>query len=212
MRTRKVKLLLFLLGLISQLGFYLFKKIDYHLYQQLLSEDAFIENWTSLNYFLCSIVVLVLSKSNLGLVKKYALSAFFMFIALEEISYGQRLFSFQSSNFWKETNIQAESNLHNMPYIHEYIIPMAYCTISFVVTLLFLSNKLSEKFKFPLFLSPYFLWIGVVLPIVLIGKFVDVSFFWFVEPIDVESSELILSFGFLFLIFYKMRVFNSELN
>lgn len=212
MRNKKVKLLLFFLGLVSQVGFYLLKKVDYYLYQAMLMEDSLIENLTSLNYCICSIMILCFYKPILGLFYRLVLAMFFLFIALEEISYGQRFFAYESNDFWNETNIQSETNLHNMPFIHEYLIPSAYCLITIIVLIFILNQRLTKKFKFPVFLAPYFIWIGVVLPVILITKHIKVKTFWFVEPIDVESSELILSFGFLFLIFFKMKPFYSKLN
>jgi hypothetical protein len=209
---RKEKLFLFLIGLVSQIGFYVFKKANYRLYQSILVEDSFVENFTSLNYFICSIVVFVCYKQILGSLKQWTLGLIFLFIALEEISYGQRLFAYELSEFWQNTNVQAESNLHNMPYVHEYLIPLAYLMISCVVLILTLNNRLKKKFDFPVFLSPYFLWIGVLLPIILITKVIELKAFWFIESIDIESSELILSFGFLFFLFYKMKAYNFKLN
>lgn len=42
------------------------------------------------------------------------ISLIFIFGAGEEISWGQRLFSIESSDFFKSNNAQAETNLHNM--------------------------------------------------------------------------------------------------
>jgi hypothetical protein len=39
---------------------------------------------------------------------------FFLFAAGEEISWGQRIFSVESSEFFKANNLQAETNLHNL--------------------------------------------------------------------------------------------------
>lgn len=39
---------------------------------------------------------------------------FFLFAAGEEISWGQRLFAIESSDFFKSNNLQKETNLHNL--------------------------------------------------------------------------------------------------
>ena len=49
------------------------------------------------------------------------LSAFCFFIAAEEISWGERIIGF-SLNSLTEISIQSETNLHNLPFFHNYFL------------------------------------------------------------------------------------------
>ena len=49
------------------------------------------------------------------------LSAFCFFIAAEEISWGERIIGF-SLNSLTEISIQSETNLHNLPFFHNYLL------------------------------------------------------------------------------------------
>jgi len=83
-------------------------------------EDGFIE-WLTVVGLLCCMVVC--GKRVVSLVGKRSvpfvavtglLTLFFFFGAGEEISWGQRLFEVESSDFFKNNNAQAETNLHNL--------------------------------------------------------------------------------------------------
>jgi hypothetical protein len=83
-------------------------------------EDGFVENWTLVPLVFASIYALY----QVGLQGRYKtwhfralmvfVASFSFFVAGEEISWGQRIFDVQSSEFFKEHNAQAETNLHNM--------------------------------------------------------------------------------------------------
>lgn len=60
-----------------------------------------------------------------------ALCAFFM--AMEEISWGQRVFGWEGPKLLRESNLQSESNLHNLvPVFHIYR-PLASCIVAWTV-------------------------------------------------------------------------------
>jgi hypothetical protein len=46
------------------------------------------------------------------------------FISLEEISYGQKIFNWQTPSLFKEYNLQQETNLHNLKELSSYIHPI----------------------------------------------------------------------------------------
>ncbi len=85
-----------------------------------VQEDGFIENMTALFLFFCSFVCLYRvfeyrkMKKNLWVLTYVILAVLFFFAGGEEISWGQRIFGIQSSEFFLEHNKQAETNLHNM--------------------------------------------------------------------------------------------------
>ena len=83
-------------------------------------EDAFSEYLQALNYFLAAIVsfyVFVLAKRN-GLSILSALYLFLglglLFVSLEEISWGQRIFGISNPEYFNENNVQEELTIHNL--------------------------------------------------------------------------------------------------
>jgi len=83
-------------------------------------EDGFAEYGTAFLLF-CSSVLLISRfiklqkyKKNLWKLGILAIAFVFIFGAGEEISWGQRIFNIESSEFFKENNAQAETNLHNL--------------------------------------------------------------------------------------------------
>ncbi len=100
-------------------GLYVFFT-DTTFFDSLVAEDSFYENLTSLFLFLTSFVLIgkffsfgkyygVWWKVGVGLM---AIAMFFG--GGEEISWGQRIFGIQSSEFFNQNNAQQETNLHNM--------------------------------------------------------------------------------------------------
>ncbi|MBJ6117925.1 hypothetical protein JAO76_06975 [Pontibacter sp. BT310] len=80
------------------------------------SEDGYIENMTAFSLLLISIFFVFAAARNKGFVR-FALAVValvFIFGSGEEISWGQRLFSYQTPVELKEVNTQGEFNLHNM--------------------------------------------------------------------------------------------------
>ncbi|UOV00071.1 hypothetical protein MUU74_08960 [Chryseobacterium daecheongense] len=93
---------------------------DSSFFDRLVEEDGFYENLTSIFLFFTSFTLLFkffkYQKYYGGLWKVgVLLMALGMFFGGgEEISWGQRIFNVQSSEFFKENNAQQETNLHNM--------------------------------------------------------------------------------------------------
>ena len=133
--------------------------------RRLQFEDSIIEWLTVIFLVLASTFLLKIflnvRKNKLSKIKKYfflALSIFFLFWALEEISWGQRIFNF-SWSYISENNYQNEINFHNLniiqPSLHKLYI--LYC--SFVSFLCLIKKKknnlfLPDKKLFYFFLLP----------------------------------------------------------
>ena len=85
-----------------------------------VKEDGFVEYSTAFLLFCIG----MLSLSRITFLRKYKnllwllgtlfFTVVFLFGAGEEISWGQRIFNFDSSNYFIENNTQQETNLHNM--------------------------------------------------------------------------------------------------
>lgn len=89
-------------------------------FANLVREDGFYENLTSLFLFLTSITLFAKFfryQKYYGITWK--IGVFLMAVAMffgagEEISWGQRIFGVESSDFFIQNNAQQETNLHNM--------------------------------------------------------------------------------------------------
>ena len=83
-------------------------------------EDGFVENGSALFLFGSSMLLLVRffklfkHKDLFWKIGILAMCAVFFFGAGEEISWGQRIFNVESSEYFLEHNAQGETNLHNM--------------------------------------------------------------------------------------------------
>ncbi|RFZ85374.1 hypothetical protein DYU05_07190 [Mucilaginibacter terrenus] len=84
------------------------------------SEDGFIENFTVFPLSVAVVTAIVYlvklaSKRSWMFILCMSVAALFgFFVAGEEISWGQRIFHVESSEFFLENNAQHETNLHNM--------------------------------------------------------------------------------------------------
>ena len=83
-------------------------------------EDGFIE-WITILPLLAIVVIAIRNIIRLHSKRNWLFSATMFFLALlclfvagEEISWGQRIFQIESSDFFKENNAQAETNFHNL--------------------------------------------------------------------------------------------------
>jgi hypothetical protein len=129
-----------------------------------------------------------------------------LFVSLEEISWGQRIFKIETPFFLKQHNVQEELSVHNLlpvqPYIHKmYMLTGAYGAFAWIIAALAVPGVRFRRLHIvhftavPWFISPCFL----------------VVFFWytlfefserphpgsFLVWRDQEPVELLLSLGFL---------------
>jgi hypothetical protein len=103
---------------ITLIGFTFFFANDF--YNSLVVEDGIIENITALTLLTISLLFLYRIVTN----KEQKTKAWIIFNIIiilgsffgfgEEISWGQRIFSIESSEFFSEYNLQNETNLHNL--------------------------------------------------------------------------------------------------
>ena len=107
-----------------------------------------------LSFIMCSYRVITLRKSkNMTFLAVWAFLALLCFFAAgEEVSWGQRIFNIESSEFFKQNNAQQETNLHNMivegkkvnKIIFSMVLGLALLTYLLVFTVLY---RRSDKFK-----------------------------------------------------------------
>ena len=150
--------------------------LGYKVIRGLQSEDLIVEWLTVIFLVLASTfllkIFLSVRKNKLSKIRKYfflALSIFFLFWALEEISWGQRIFNF-SWEYISKNNSQNEVNFHNLNIIqqHLHVLYIVYCSfVSFLCLLKKNENNifLPDKELFYFFLLPglYYLVGGLII-------------------------------------------------
>ena len=167
----------------------------------LKKEDGILESLQCIEYLVSSIFGLLIY---LRIKQKKSLNAFFwlilsilcFLIAGEEISWGERLTGF-SLNIITDLSIQGETNLHNLPFFHNYLLDPALQIICIFFGWIgwrkypFLSSLPSKK------LSLFFLFVS------LFFAYYDLSWASTIEHIrdDTEIFEFLLSTG-IFLHFW----------
>lgn len=101
--------------------FFLYALLNPPVYGRFFAEDGPFEDLTATAFFACCFMYAVAFRRYLAQPEKIALIALLilfcsvisLFLALEEISYGQRIFGWQTPALL-EANVQQESNLHNL--------------------------------------------------------------------------------------------------
>jgi len=187
----------------------------------LVREDGPFEVLTALAYLIGCIIALSMAKefyrqgSLFWSIAYISLSIGFLFICLEEISWGQRIFHLSTPQFFEEHNYQKEINLHN--FASRYLLHGAYIFVGGYGTFgrLIVEKLLPNRFKvFADLFVPYWPLITYFFPIFLLYLYYDylsallVALFgshlgWdrlgdsFIIGRDQETAEFILSLGFL---------------
>jgi hypothetical protein len=170
----------------------------------LIKEDGFYESVGALCFFTASVLFFILyfrslSGNNLLVFSTrknifyFLLGILFLFVAGEEISWGQRIFNLQTPAFFQDKNIQGELNLHNLDIFNSVdaneikrpwwdifsmsrLFKIFWFTYCFMCPLL---NRISPFFaqwftRFNLPLVP--LWLGVLFPLnYVLSKVMDVA-------------------------------------
>jgi hypothetical protein len=192
----------------------------YHFYHSLLREDGLIESLTCVFFLLGSAFSFISYKlitDKSIFIKHYstiflALGFIFLFISLEEISWGQRIFNFPTPDILKEINVQNETTIHNLDWIHFNITMNAYILIGFSgflapsfadsssqVKNLLIPNKNLTFYFLPILASALYFEYGIL-----------IKSFYFIEPIDNEICEMILALGLLIFTYSKLRWLKTE--
>ena len=172
-------------------------------YIMMNTEGGLIEYGTSLAYILAFAFSIPIAKYFLNQKQKwwgilYYLFAFvLLFIGLEEISWGQRFFGWQTPDFFLTNSSQTDTTLHNLEWFSHHLHNI-YILIGFVGSfgwLIISKNSLIRYFIPSWFISSYFLTSLVIFTIL---EYTDGFGFFILK--DQESVELVLSLGFLFLV------------
>ncbi len=148
------KVLIVLISLIACSGLTYF--LDKEIYDRLVVEDGIIENITAITMFVISVLLIIRlfkkakRKNKWWVVYNILLALACFFFAGEEISWGQRIFSTESGEFFKSHNLQGETNLHNLEIggvkINKWIFSIGIYSVAFIY--FFISPFLYRKVSF----------------------------------------------------------------
>ena len=117
------------------------------------NENGFIENLSSLFLFF-AIIFLFKARNLYGDIKFINIFLIIKILALiyflgEEISWGQHFFKWTSPDFFKNANIQGETNIHNISNLFDQVprtLVIIWCSLTVPITLLInKSQKINEN-------------------------------------------------------------------
>jgi hypothetical protein len=219
--------LIFVFPIFFTLGMYWLRSTNYSLYREIGKEDGLIE-WLQFFLFGASGVVSFLLALKFGKVSKLMFVIFLIvslgliFVAGEEISWGQRIFNIDGHEVFDgesevpvlKYNVQSETNLHNFKTFHNkvgymYLAIGAYGCFAWVVLCILgkifdFKEDIKRFLKFfvsPPYLFFYFLPLGInLLPRMGVG----------VGPQDYEMGEFIFSLGVFLYLLLCLTYFKKE--
>ncbi len=193
-------------------------------WKKMNTEGGFIEYGTSLAFLLSAIFAFPVARFFMTRNNKflgyfyYLISAGTLFVGMEEISWGQKLIGFESTEFFQNYNSQEEITLHNLIWVNEYLdkglmFVALIAGMSWITYTLVSRAKHNYRVKFVIprwFFASFFLIVSL--------------FFYLVEYVQVwnadienfqESVELIFSLGgfnFILSNFFALDKLSQETN
>ena len=207
LNRQKTKVFIFFFPIILSLIVFLIKSmLEQNSWEKMNTEGGFIEYGTSVAFILASIFAIQLGKYLLSRKYKlfgllyYLIGAVFIFVGLEEISWGQRLLGIESPDFFQSYNSQGEITIHNLVGIREYL-DRGLMVVALILGISWLLGKISKNlanrywFRYFVpssFLSSFFL---IVFIFFLIVEYIS-SWGVVIESFQ-EFIELLFSLGCL---------------
>ena len=218
-----MKKFIFLFSIIFFLVSLCVKLVSPSKYMLLIQEDSVIEYAQAFFYFLSSMlsffVAVMFLKNKIALhgILYCILALGLLFVSLEEISWGQRIFDIANPDYFSQHNVQNEISFHNLqtvqPYLHKfYILTGAYGAFAWLFVFPFASKRKMRcrhivNYVVPdWFLSSYFFFVFLIY--VLFDFITKPSPGGFLVWRDQEPLELLLSLGFLLFVstnYIKLR-------
>ena len=111
----------------------------------LYREDCFFENLTAVCAILSSIVMLICINKGDGravMAIKLILAILYFLFCMEETSWGQRIFGWNTPDSFAKLNSQHETNIHNL---YTRLNPLLYCLFNFVLGVFLLNLEWIRK-------------------------------------------------------------------
>lgn len=211
MNIQRLKIFIFLFPITLFFVFILMKIFWNDVYTLIIQEDAVLENIQAVLYFTSSIIAFILStkflrnKMTVNGVLYRILAIGLLFVFIEEISWGQRIFNLVNPIYFEQHNVQKEISLHNLDAVQSklhkmYIFVGAGGSFSWIFTALFLSKMKATYRRIIIFavpswfISSYFFFVFFIYTLYdyMIHPYPGGFFVWR----DQEACELLLSLGF----------------
>ena len=198
-------------------GMYLRHFVGYDAFQNYVREDGPVEYLTALFLFFSSLVCFYRvfhyrkMKKPLWILTWTVLAFLFFFAAGEEISWGQRIFGLQSSEFFQQHNKQGETNLHNLTFKGKNLNIIIFSRLMFLVLFIYFALSRLMVWKIP-FIRNLVNKFNVPLPGVQhIIIMLAATLFILLIHIIKESELHELSFGMIFLMIFlnPARIYNE---
>jgi hypothetical protein len=221
-----MKFVAFLFPIALFLIFLVNKLMSPYTYALIIREDSAIEYAQALFYALASVLSFIVSstflrnKMVLHGVLFGALTVGLLFIALEEISWGQRIFNIENPEYFEKHNVQKEISFHNLEAVvpilkYIYILTGAYGAFAWLFVMKYVPQEkkgighITDYIVPDWFISSYFFFVFLIYTV-----------FDFTQPYsggfllwrDQEPFELILSLGFLLFLVSKHIKLRSYLT
>ena len=206
---KKILLKVFILPLIAIISIIIYKLNLNNLdgYIRRMGEGSLVE-WLSFLFFLLSSFLIFKASSNdLNKQERIILktgSIIIFIFSMEEISWGQMIFNWRSPDLMNKFNIQDETNLHNIMFIHDksWIILLCIFSLCLILSLIGFYLRWNQRIKigstsdiiFPLgccssyFAIASFIYLGIVL--LKSGIFIP-----FLHTREQEMGELFFAIG-----------------
>jgi hypothetical protein len=189
--------------------FYYLAQNDYGLYEWSLQEDEYIEWATTWAFILASAGCIIGAIRERKLYRSIpwfyvGLSFFCFLIAMEEISWGQRLFGYRAPTYFLENNFQQEITVHN-------IVEASIRTLTLKAVILGYGILLPLLMLIPSLRSRFLQMRLVVSPLELIPAFYVVYYIYNTYPWKFvgELVEFMLGLCFLFAILFRLWDFEK---
>jgi len=196
-------------------------------YVNFAKEDGPVEYLTSIFFFTSFVLSIIIARKLIKIKKNFfalfyfLFTGIFLFAGLEEISWGQRIFLWESTEFFLE-NLQNETNLHNFPLMSSNMAKF-YLAVGFSGAFLWaiIPNFKSKKYKsfkkffvpgrfLMLYFLPIFLYFGMwAIKDILPTSSTGLVFNFFKWP-DHEIVELLLSAGIFLFFLSLIQRFNKS--
>lgn len=138
------KIAYLILGLLVLFGLYLGITDEVYFDTKFAQEDGPVEWGTAIMLFgifvlsLYRLITMGAKKKILWCIGTFIFAVLFLFAAGEEISWGQRIFAVESSEFFLKNNAQGETNLHNLMVGEKKINKIIFSQLLFLVMFLYL--------------------------------------------------------------------------
>ena len=184
LKEKKILLKVFILPFIAIISILIYKINLNNLdgYIRRMGEGSLVEWLSFLLFLLSSFLIFRASNNDLNKQERIILkigSIILFIFSMEEISWGQMIFNWGSPTLMNKFNIQNETNLHNIMFIHDKSWVILFCifSISLILSLIGFYLRCNQKIKigstsdiiFPLgccssyFAIASFIYLGVIL-------------------------------------------------